>query len=143
MKLHYGITRRILGNTVFGDLSKESYEKAKNAISNLMECLFIEEKYDYVVNSLYECEREILNVTLDHQFFFSRSWSETMVSLHGINRRIVNLLTTSRLYFDQVPHNIRQIYGRKSRSPLETLFMRTKSEEYDGHLGYRAMEEFR
>lgn len=73
--------------------------------------------------------------------FMSGEWSESVGDLHTFNRRVINLLTTCRLYLDHVKHNIREMLGNGSNAELK--FVNATHEEYDTYLGYRALESLR
>ena len=139
--MKYGITRRIHGERVFVDISKESFDEAATAKSNLVQYLFMEEKLDYVLGNFYEFEREMLEAALGHVFSFDINWSKGVAQLHAINRRLVNLLAACRLYLDHVVHHIHEIHGESS--PLAAAVAAKKREEYDRHLPYRVLEAMR
>lgn len=69
--------------------------------------------------------------------FFNNNHEER----RAISRRILNLLSASRLYLDQSKHHLRSIYG--SDSSQELLLKEEKSKQYDKLLGYRMMEALR
>jgi hypothetical protein len=73
--------------------------------------------------------------------FSNISWSDLQTDKHAINRRLVNLLTTCRLYIDQAPHNMNLIYGKGSTQSSDTK--RQMSVEFDGHVEYQIMEQLR
>lgn len=54
---------------------------------------------------------------------------------------IVNLLTACRLYLDQIPHHLNNIYGKKSSNTID--IKKQVCEEYDSCLSYRIMEALR
>ena len=58
-----------------------------------------------------------------------------------LDRRLVNLLTSCRLYFDQTEHGISRLFGNPSQqlSDIKT----TKNTLYDSCFGYRVMEAIR
>jgi hypothetical protein len=53
---------------------------------------------------------------------------------------VLNLLTTSRLYVDQIPHNINGIYADKQKM---ASVERKMAHEYDSNLSYRVIEALR
>ena len=59
----------------------------------------------------------------------------------ALDRRLVNLLTSCRLYLDQTDHGISCPFGNPS-SELDTV-KKLKNDLYDGHFGYRLMETLR
>ena len=138
--MKYGITRRILGCNTFINLSLGEFDEANIAKTNLMHALFIEEKLNYVLESFFEFERELLDMALDNILLSDMAWSASVNEVHTVNRRILNLLAACRLYVDHVAHSTCTIYGKG----LEfKAFKEKTSTEYDSHLGYRAIEAMR
>jgi hypothetical protein len=58
-----------------------------------------------------------------------------------VNRRLVNLLSTAKLYIDQLQHDVSKTYGRNSNPYIG--IKQFLAQEYDGSLGYRVMEAVR
>jgi hypothetical protein len=138
--MKYGITKLTLGQNPFLDISPDEYREAKVARQNLMEVLDVEEKLNLVLENYVEFERELLSGSLNHMVFSDRDWSSSIGEIHLINRRLINLLTTCRLYMDQVPHNIKSIYGN---DVLANAVKQEMSRQYDMNLGYRVLEALR
>jgi len=139
--MQYGITKHFVGYKNFLEISKDEFNEAKAASRNLLEVLSIEEKFNLVLENYVEYEREMLGLSLSHLVFFSFDWSSLQNDIQSINRRLINLLTTCRLYMDHIPHNMNSIYG--SGSGLTETIERRKSQEYDSSLSYRVMEALR
>jgi hypothetical protein len=59
----------------------------------------------------------------------------------GISSKLKNLLTTCRLYMDQIPHNINSIY--KEGVGFSHITKGKMNEEYDSSLSYRVLEALR
>ncbi|CAN5917521.1 hypothetical protein BH11GEM1_BH11GEM1_20920 [soil metagenome] len=103
--------------------------------------LDIEEKLNIVLENFEEFEGALLSLALDRALFQQGEWSSQIADLHSLNRRLVNLLATARLYIDQVPHSLSLLFETNREIP--DAFDRMKSREYDGFVGYRAMEAVR
>src|SRR5689334_1349030 len=112
--MKYGVTKNHIGFKNFLEITSVEFEAAKNAKQNLIEVLGIEEKFNMILENFEEFERELLEISLRHMLFFNFSWSSFQKNSNTISRRLINLLTTCRLYFDQTPHNIKSIYGNDS-----------------------------
>jgi hypothetical protein len=123
------------------EISHECFETLKSNKKFLIEALFIEEKYNLVVENHSEFELELLGNKVRNMLFHDHDWSSAMSEMHLINRRIVNLLTTCRLYLDQVQHHLQNIYRSESEQVKE--FKVQSSHEYDSSFGYRVMEAMR
>lgn len=139
--MQYGLVNWAIGENVFLKLTPAKYKQLNTAHKGLWEALQIEEKFNLVIENYAEFERELLTQANDLVIFSNTSWSELQTDKHAINRRLVNLLTTCRLYIDQVPHNINLIYGKGSNQSSDTK--RQMSAEFDGNVEYQIMEQLR
>lgn len=73
--------------------------------------------------------------------FSGRDWSYTVNEIHKVNRRLINLLTTCRLYIDSTKHDINLLFEGDT-SQVESL-KGQMSNEYDSNIGYRVFEALR
>ncbi len=111
------------------------------ANDTLLVALGIEEKLEFVVANYVEYESELLRLSLHEIVWSNHDWSIYRNAKHIVNRRLVNLLSTARLYLDQVVHDIGTIAGPTS-SARESI-KEAAAHEYDTHREYRAMEALR
>jgi len=109
--MQYRISKPFVGYSGFIAISQDRFEEAKLAIRNLREVLSIEEKLNLILENYAEFERELLRLSLNHAMFSHQDWFSYQIEIHTINRRLINLLTTCRLYVDQIPQNVNSIYG--------------------------------
>jgi len=137
----YGLTKLVLGVSPFVEVDDTTYRSALHAKKCLREALEIEEKFDLLLSNYGEFEGELLQIGLRAAMYFENEWSASIGSLQTMNRRIVNLLTTCRLYLDQAEHNLSSMYGRDSN--VARTMKTARSAEYDARLGYRVMESLR
>lgn len=139
--MKYGITKLVLGFSEFIDISEQEYKNIKSCRDRLIEALYIEEKFDLIVENYLEYEMELLASSARHMVFRNQDyiWFQTERSL--ISRRIVNLLSACRMYLDQSVHHLKNIYGNDSYK-VEEICSET-STQYDTKLGYRTMEALR
>ena len=137
----YGIVRLDLDSAHFFEITPEEYEDAKILKRNLIEALGIEQKLGLVLQNYEEYERELLNSTLRRAIFSEYRWASFSTETQLFNRRLINLLTTCRLYLDHISHTLSLVYGKNSSS-LE-LLKQKRSAEYDSNLGYRVVEALR
>jgi hypothetical protein len=139
--MRYGITRLHSSAGSLVELSEEEFALGKRSKYGFMALLDIEEKLDILLENYAEYERELLSLTLQRALFFDPSWSSVISDINTVNRRLANLLTTGRLYIDQVNHEISAVYG--AESTLSEALRSYLREEYSSSLGYRAMEALR
>jgi hypothetical protein len=138
--MQYGITKRLIGHQNFLEISREDFDEAKAAHVCLGETLRIEETFNIILENYKEFEGELLSLCLNHAIFSGRTWSSFQNEIHIVNRRVLNLLTTSRLYVDQIPHNVNAIYRDNQKM---ALVKQKVSQEDDSNLGYRVIAALR
>jgi hypothetical protein len=123
------------------ELSKEEFERMIEAKRRFIILLDIEEKFDIFIENYAEHEKELLSLTLRKSLFLDNNWLNTVSEIHIVNRRLANLLTTGRLYLDQVKQEIEEIYGAKS--PLALKLEDHRNLECSNTPGFRLMKELR
>jgi hypothetical protein len=125
------------------EITKDQFDNIKTAKENLVNLLYIEDKFNFIVENFFELEHDILKVTLNKVYFpnYTVDWSLSVSDIHLINRRLINLLTTTKLYLDQITHDINMI--THGIPELTELIKKTTNYHYDNVLGYRVMEALR
>lgn len=139
--MRYGITKSITTFQGFIDISQREYKEIKLARENLFQALFIEEKFDVIIENYIDFEKELLSSGARHMLFKKYDYDWMHSEINFINRCAVNLLTTCRLYLDQSKHHIGNIYGKNSDKVNKFTF--ETEYRYDNYLGYRTMEALR
>ncbi len=139
--MKHGITRMVLGCNQFIPISEDEFIETVAARDRFFRLLGIEEKFDLLAENLAELETDILDLTMRRMLFHEWSWASFRADVATVNRRLANLLSSCRLYVDQVKHDLGLIYGRDSavRSQVSEAFSR----EYDTRLGYCLLEALR
>lgn len=137
----YVITSKILLDSRRIPVDESTFKDAVDAQRATLETLGLEEKANFVLGNYRDFERHLLDLAIDRVIYNLGGWSEFMGALHDINRRLVNLLTSGRLYLDQMQHTISSLYGDDS-SEYEEVTQAT-SRQYDDRFGYRLMEALR
>ncbi|MDE0075422.1 MAG: hypothetical protein OXR82_12400 [Gammaproteobacteria bacterium] len=136
----YVLTRRVLGKQPKISIDARRYAALSEAMRIQRAALEIEEKFDLVVANYEELEREILTLTLTHAVRDDFTWASMSSDRLLLGRRLVNLLTTCRLYVDQVTHSVsRSATTGCTREQAERVFR----DQYDGNLAYRIMDALR
>jgi hypothetical protein len=136
----YILTRWTLGKNPRIEIDGARYVALKRAVKVQRAALDVEEKFDLVIANYEEFEREILSLTLGHMVRRTAKWGQMSDARLLLGRRSINLLSTCRLYIDQVKHSAKSpcFYGC-TLDQINTLF----SKQYDIKLGYRVMEALR
>lgn len=129
------------------EIEEENYRALMEAKKVLFNCLSIEKKYEILLSNYLEFEQEILRVTTSQmirQFPSSNYDAYRMIDLDVrlmIDLRLVNLLTSARLYLDHLSGHMRECLPHKSdtKSVINSL----RSAEFESKVEYKFMEELR
>jgi hypothetical protein len=111
------------------------------AKETLLQDLFLEEKYNLVIENYAELEVAILETATRAMLSPNIDYQRFQIERSLFNRRLANLLTTAKMYVDQTPQHVHSIFGRNSEEAQEVddAFSR----EYDKRFGYRVFEALR
>ena len=139
--VRYEITRRAVGEPRFVEITKEDYERFRHASQYLADVLVLEEKLDLVLANYAEYETELLRLAVEQMVWPGHEWQSVRSAFYDVNRRILNLLASSRLYFDQLKHKLSAMYGTPSTE--YTRLRQRERTEYASHLAYRAIDALR
>ena len=139
--MNYGLKRYLLGSPAFVDISGEEYSQIKLAKANLLEVLFIEEKFDVLIENYLELEMGFLEIAAGHMVLRNLSYTRLINEKNSINRRLINLLSACRSYLDQTKHHLHKIFGKDSETVRK--IEEFKNQLYDQCFGYRVMEALR
>lgn len=137
----YAITKLVFGFTDSILITAEQFNKIREAKHRLIFGVGIEEKFDLVLENYSELERTLIDMALEHSIFKGKIENLLDGGTHLINRRIINFLTTTRLYLDQIYHDLSSIYGKDS-GQFNQFKTETKM-RFDTVFGYRFMEALR
>jgi len=137
-KMKYLVTRRAVRDDATITITRREFTALKEATHILSAGLDIEQQYEVLVLNYEDFEKEIVNLAIEYMLYAPNEFRQYHARL---NKRIINLLTTSLLYRDQVKQRVRDIIGDSSEEvgELEALF----TEKHDKHLEYRFMEQLR
>jgi hypothetical protein len=117
-------------------------QQLEEAVRNVELHLAIEEKYNMVLENYEEWERDLLSAALSRSIFESDKWIDHMSQLSRFTRRLANLLSTGRLYVDQIRrHDLTALFGEKSET--ESAFTQALEREKTRSLGFRSINEIR
>lgn len=121
-------------------ISKSQHDATVEAKAALLECLFIEEKFDLVIENYLELEMTLLECALGYLAapLLDNQRADTDRAL--FNRRLVNLLSGAGTYADQVrDRHVPRVLPEAGAAAIRAAF----SKEHDDRLGYRAMVALR
>lgn len=134
-----------LSNTQPWEIEDTIFIKIKNAYSNCLNLLWIEEKLNIVNGNFYEWEQEIK----DSYDFLIKTQSDkpdcnNIMNEHGtkeiivLNRRLFNVLNSIRMYRDQILHDLSN-FGDE----FKKKFKKETNQQYDKTFSYQLMELLR
>jgi len=135
------IRQNILGNAPQLPINDQQFEDLANARIALNAAFALEESYDLLIGNYVEVEKELLAAAASNAVQDLTEYKDFFDLRSTINRRVVNLLTTTRLYLDQAPQRLADCAadpaGAKNEFKLRT------NEHYDGFFSYRFLEALR
>lgn len=138
MKKHMKFGLKILKRDI--SILAEEFCHIERAHLGILEITAVEEKYDILLENMLELELELLRLA-GTNLLFSPDEKHYANAKPLVNRRMINLLTASRLYLDHLDHHMSILFGHDSaqRAHLKKL----RSVEYAGQFSYRFMEALR
>lgn len=139
--MRYILGKNILGFTPEIEITEEQYNKYKESQLVLTNCLEIEEKYEILISNYLQFEKNILFTTATYMVRAQIDYSDFFDIRLSLNISLVNLLTSARLYIDQLHHHFKVCCPTVSKTKMiiKNLF----SKEYDENSEYRFMEALR
>jgi hypothetical protein len=132
---------RALGSNVLVEIDQAEFVEVARAKRALVAMIGVEQKFDLVFENYTDYERELLELSLHQSLRRDLDWPGFQDDIAAVSRRLANLLSASRLYRDQISHDLRETFGPSSDLP--DLVKSKMSEQYDARFGYRVMEALR
>lgn len=123
-------------------LISDSHRSALDIARSSIRCMTtVEETFDAVIENYFELENELMFI-IHREMIFSRDEID-MYKINGqISRRVINFMSAARLYVDQLPAQVSEIFGDKDCSERGQIQIEM-SRHYDNRIGYRALEALR
>lgn len=134
--MKYLVTILTTGNNPELVIDESKFEQLKQAKECLSEILSFEEKYELLLSNYMELEKECLLISAQKMVYEDNEYMNFFDIKLLFNQRVVNLLTTSRLYIDQLSQHIKAC---NLNIDIKSFF----SYEYDNNFEYRFMEALR
>lgn len=135
------IRQNVIGPVPELSISNEQYETVVDARTTLTSAFAIEESYDLLIGNYVEVEQELLTATAINAVRNFNAYHEFFDLRSTINRRVVNLLTATRLYLDQTPQRLSDCSTTPEKARSE--FKQRTRDHYDATFGYRFLEALR
>lgn len=139
--MEHGLARRVLGSPAFIPIAEDEYDPIRRAREGVFECLFLEEKYDLVVENYFEFETTMQEIVARDMIGFNQSYHTSHLERVLVDRRIANLLSAAKVYVDHAKQHVHRILELDSATTFDVEA--TLSAQYDARFGYRCMEALR
>lgn len=135
------IRKNVIGNAPEVPIDDAQFEAIAQARVVLAAAFALEESYDLLIGNYVEVEQELLAAAARSAVRNLSECQDFLELRSTINRRVVNLLTATRLYLDQAPQRLRDcaVDPRTAR----TEFKKRTNHHYDAFFGYRFLEALR
>lgn len=123
------------------DIDSDTFEEAKRDYVYNQATLAMEEKYALVLQNYVQFESTLHGITLNHLVFRAHKWSDFVDGIQLVNGSLLNLLSSTKAYLDQVPQHLNDIFGEDSAQAK--AFDKLTSREFDAHFEYRVISGLR
>jgi len=123
------------------NITQDEYNELNRAREIDHSQFIIENKYQILLENYVELEEELLRFSLNWTLRTSDPGETLRDAIPLFDRRVLNFLSSARMYIDQIPSDI----SSASRSPefVKEWFVRALSTQYDNSLAYRVCEALR
>lgn len=139
--MKYYLTARGIGKVPEIEIDKVKFQKLKASKIILSAVLNVEEKFEILIANYLELEKETLNLTAEYMVRFEVGYVDISDGLLLLNRRVVNLLTSTRLYIDQSKQHVKECVSK--HESVKEIVNSYFSQEYEDSFEFRFMEALR
>lgn len=139
--MRYVLRQRVIGPHVQITMDAMAYERYQAARRVLSAAFAIEENYEILISNYQEFETTLLESAAFSMLRDHVGYGDFFDTRIALNRRLINLFTTTRLYLDHLKQHI----AASASDPVDALARidAVTSEQYDSHREYRFMDAFR
>ncbi len=141
MSSKYILTVSSMGASPVIEIRGEDFSRLKQSRNILSHALAIEEKYEILVSNYMELEKKSISNSVSAMIRSKTEYGDFFELRLALNIKVVNLLTSVRLYTDQLTNHTRSCVpdDPQIKEKTKKLF----STEYDKWFEYRFMEALR
>lgn len=140
MSNKYILKKDVISQVPELEIDKKRFEQLKTSKLVLSHAFAIEEKYEIIISNFLELEREATNITISEMVRDHTGYKDFFDIRLALNIRLVNLLTSVRLYTDQLS---KHIYACTPYENIKAEVQKLFANEYDTSFEYRFMEALR
>lgn len=123
------------------DIESAAFDEAKSDYAFNQAALATEEKYALIQRNYVHFESTLAGITLNNLVFATHDWSDFIDSIQLVNGSLLNLLSSTKAYLDQVPQHLNDIFGKESLEA--TAFTQLTHNEFDARFEYRIISALR
>lgn len=129
----------------FNSIDKEKYLLIKSSYEFILKIIWIEDKYSILLDNFYEFEKSFYDIYLSLCEVDDDNKSNVLGQdgIKLLNRRLLNFLSTSKMYIDQLLHDTSVIAKNNKELNLYSQIKKQTSLIYDESLSYQLMEFIR
>lgn len=109
MALSFALENHILGCSHAVELTADEFTALEKAMSQTLLRSALEEKFDIVLENFIELESSVIDANLRHMIRRHFEYDQVHAVRVLITRRLINLLTATKLYFDHVKNGAKAI----------------------------------
>lgn len=132
--MRYFLRKALLDPVPEVQITFQNFNELTIARRVLFDAFEIEQKYEIIITNFLNLEKQLLNIAAANNVQQLQTYSEFLETISILNTRLVNLLTATRLYFDQLPNHL--LNCQISQNSFVNDFKSTCSNEYDNHFEY-------
>jgi len=133
------IKKFVLGKVPEVDITRAEYARIKKSWNMILYVLRLESIADFLIRSYEELEHECLRIALKASISHDFDWQEIIDETHTVDRRIFNLLASSKAYIDKARSLTKKIGGLSLLEELDAV----RGEQFDKNFSYRLLEYLR
>lgn len=139
METKYQLIRNL--STTQLQIDKDRFELIIKYKSQLLQALYIEEKYDIFISNYLVIEKFILDNIIDRTFYNKNIYTNSHEFRLSLNRMFINVLSSIKMYQDQIPSHVKKILLDipNAINKCKSLF----SIQYDSFFEYQFMDALR
>lgn len=139
--MDHGLKRLVLGSAAFLPIPEAKYTAIADARMVIREALYIEQKFDFIVENYIEFEEALIKSGIQNMILGGQDYTWFRINRALFDRRIMNLLTTAIAYSDSVEQHLNRMFSRDIEKVNPA--MAGYSAQYDSRIGYRTMCKLR
>jgi hypothetical protein len=136
----YVISSMLLDSEGEVEITESEFEEIVFAISALLNCIEVEEKFDAIIENYRELEGFMLDQSLQSMLSAGIDDISFQSPRSTTSRKLSNFLSSVRLYSDTVGRHAKAITNEDGTDKKIKI---TASQQYDGSLDYRILEALR